>query len=116
MILDKKCSHSSAAAKNCKYCPDCGKKIMHKWVVIKCRLCGHYRKPVLDIFERIKPAKKYCFNCGADKWNYQYYYESTIPDRMKAISIKKIQTEEEYKNRFKSRDSQTRIWISRVLP
>ena len=111
-LLNIKCTHSSAKMKNCKYCPDCGKKIVHKWIVIKCRLCGHYRKPLIDLFEKIKPVKKYCFHCGSDKWGYQYYYESFIPDRMKLISVKKIQTEKEYNNKFGALTENTKIWIS----
>ncbi|OGI01533.1 MAG: hypothetical protein A2Y25_03445 [Candidatus Melainabacteria bacterium GWF2_37_15] len=114
MVLDMNCDHSSAKAKNCNYCPDCGKKIVHKWVTIKCRECGHYRKPTLDIFGRIKPVKRFCFNCGSDKWNYQYYMESTIPDKMKVISIQKIQTEEEHNSRFKNINRQTKVWVSRA--
>lgn len=113
MILNKKCNHSSAIARNCKYCPDCGKKIVHKWVTIQCNLCGHYRKPETSLLGRIKPVKKYCFNCGATDWSYQYYYESTIPDKMKEISLKQAHTQQEHDNRFLSSDRKTRIWISR---
>lgn len=111
MILEKNCKHNSAMMRNCKYCPDCGKKIIHKWVTIKCRVCGHYRKPAFALLGKIKPVKKYCFNCGSEKWDYQYYYESTIPDRMKTISLKQIQTVEEFNNRFKTQEENTKVWV-----
>jgi len=114
MILNRNCTHKSAILKNCKYCPDCGEKIFHKWVTIKCRGCGHYRKPAYDIFKNLKPAKKYCFNCGCDKWNFQYYYESTIPDKMKLVSVKQIQTEQEYNERFKNPYQKTSVWVNKI--
>jgi len=110
-LLTDKCAHNGAKTKNCKYCPDCGKKVEFKWVTVKCDFCGHYRKPVTDWQNKLKPEKKYCFYCGSDNWSYQNYYESNIPDRMKTIAVKKIAPDKEYK--FGSLTCKTKVWISK---
>lgn len=109
------CTHSSANKEICKYCPDCGKKIAHKWVVVRCRLCGHYRKPLLDSIGKIKPVKKYCFFCGSNKWEFRYYYDNYIPDKMKLIAIKKIQTEDELINKFGKLTEKTKVWVTKLF-
>lgn len=109
-IFRLKCSHNTAGNKNCKYCPDCGKKVVCRWIVIKCKSCGHYRTPLIDRAANIKPAKKYCFFCGSDKWTNHNYYEATIPDSLKSISARHIEAEEEHK--FGSLTAKTKIWVS----
>lgn len=112
MLMRGKCTHSAAKAKNCNYCPDCGEKIVQKWAIIRCKTCGHYRKPVIDNFNKIKPAKKYCFNCGSITWDVQYYFESTIPEKMKVIAVKQVFKDEE-NNIFKTKESNVKIWLSK---
>ena len=109
-ILRLKCSHSGALTRNYKYCPDCGKKVAYKWVVIKCKACGHYRKPLVDWLGKIKPMKKYCFHCGSDGWDVHNYYEKTIPDSMKPIAVKQLDPRKQY--RFGELTQKTKIWIS----
>ena len=110
-LLTGKCNHSAAITENCKYCPDCGKKVEFKWAIVKCDSCGHYRQPVLGWKNKLKPEKKYCFYCGASKWSIQNYYEANIPDRMKAIAIKKVILDKEYN--FGELTAKTKIWISK---
>lgn len=110
-LLGVKCSHRRAMFENCKYCPDCGKKIMFKWALIRCQFCGHYRKAVFDVFGRVKPKAKYCFYCGSDKWRSQTYYKDNIPDSLKALSVMKIEAET---LKFGDLTGRTKIWISKL--
>ncbi|HSA06822.1 MAG TPA: hypothetical protein P5556_06560 [Candidatus Gastranaerophilales bacterium] len=110
-IFKINCNHFSARAKDCKFCPDCGKKIVSRWILIKCQACGHYRKPVIDSFGKIKPLKKYCFYCGYTRWKPENYYEPTIPDSLKSIAIKKIETEKKQNLNFGNLTKKSKIWI-----
>ena len=111
-FLNIKCSHSAAIIQNCKYCPDCGKKIVPEWIIIKCKSCGHYREPSINYSDEIKPLKKYCFYCGSSEWTTQSYYEPNIPDSMKSISIKRNRAEERYTSNFGNLTTKTKIWVS----
>ncbi len=110
-LFYRECKHTAAHIGNCRYCPDCGKHIEAKWVTIKCDGCGHYRKPIIDKSGKTKAANKYCFYCGSIKFSLQNYYETNIPDRMKAISLKKIEAIKDYS--FGSLTEKTKIWISK---
>ncbi len=109
-IFTSKCCHEEAKSKNCKYCPDCGKRVVRKWAIIKCKSCGHYRKPQIDIYETVKPEKKYCFFCGSEKWVAHNYYDTNIPDSLKSISLVKVNDFE--KQDFGSLTGKTKIWIN----
>lgn len=104
------CAHKSAKRKNCNYCPDCGKKVNCKWIVIECKACAHFRKPLIDCFGQIKPVKKYCFHCGSDKWATRNYYESIMPDSLKTIAFKHVETEPPPE--FGALTGKTKIWVS----
>jgi hypothetical protein len=110
-LLGVKCTHRKAMFENCKYCPDCGKKVVTKWALIRCEFCGHYRKAMLDVFGGVKPKAKYCFYCGSDRWRAQNYYRENIPDSLKALSVIKVETEA---LKFGSLTERTRVWISRL--
>ncbi len=110
-FLSIKCNHSSVKNDRCNYCPDCGSKIIIKWVNIKCKQCGHFRKPKKQSFLNLKPIRKFCSYCGSDKWGYQYYYDSNIPDKLRTISVKKIVTEIPDNFEFGSMTSHTNIWV-----
>lgn len=108
-FLKLKCDHQSAENSDCNFCPDCGKRIETKWLSIKCQKCGHLRTAKKSN-ESIIPEKHFCFNCGSDRWGYQYYYDYNIPDKLKEISVKQIVEVEE--NPFdKSNDNSTKIWV-----
>lgn len=105
-----KCSHKAAFSKNYRYCPDCGKKLYYKWIIIKCKKCGHYRTPAIKENKEIMPDKRYCFYCGSDKWTYYKYYEETIPESLKLISSLFLEEEEKYN--FGSHTKKTKVWVS----
>lgn len=109
-IFLPECTHKSAKRKNCSYCPDCGKKVACKWIVIECKGCAHFRKPSIDRLGNIKPLKKYCFHCGSDKWGVQNYYESIIPDSLKTIAFKHVETQNP--PQFGSLTGKTKVWVS----
>ena len=112
-LFKTKCTHKSAKNGNCNYCPDCGKKVEAKWINIKCSKCGHIRAAKKAPSEKILPEKDYCCNCGSKMWSLYYYYEYNIPEKLKEISVKKIEEVED--NPFKSAPdiTQTRVWVDK---
>lgn len=112
-----KCTHQSVKNDSCNFCPDCGKKIVVRWVSIKCKQCGHLRiaqnKNLYFNFYLIRPKKNFCCYCGSDKWAYQYYYDSNIPDKLYEISVKQVMIDKE--NPFKNNNINvsTDIWIEK---
>lgn len=109
-IYNIKCSHSTACSENCKFCPDCGQRVVYRWIVIKCGRCGHYRQPVFNWLKEIKPSSKYCFFCGSDKWTVENYFQTNIPDGLKSIAMKKFEPQQE--RRFGSLTGKTKVWVS----
>jgi len=113
VFLGIKCNHGSVKNDSFNFCPDCGKKIVARWVSIKCRQCGHLRSAKTANLNSIFPEKNFCCYCGSDKWTCQYYYDSNIPDKLCEISIKQIIEKKE--NPFKDNNvkSYTDIWIEK---
>ena len=112
-FLGIKCTHQSVKNSRCNFCPDCGEKIVVRWVSIKCKQCGHLRAAVRRNFHLIFPKKNFCFYCGSDKWVHQYYFDSNIPDKLREISIKQAVTDKE--NPFKTAqvNTYTNIWVEK---
>lgn len=112
-LLGIKCPHRSVKSDSCNFCPDCGKKVKVRWVSIKCRQCGHLRTAANKNSHSIAPKKDFCCYCGSSKWDYQYYYDSNIPDKLREISVKQVVTHKE--NPFKDNkiNVQTDIWIEK---
>lgn len=110
-FLGMECTHNSVKRDGQKFCPDCGKKVTVKHVCIKCMECGHLRNPVKSDGQTIKPEKKYCSFCGSSQWTYQYYYDSTIPDKLREISVKQVIEDKENPFAYNETDNFTDIWI-----
>lgn len=61
----KGCRHSKVPINtNGAYCPDCGQFIVVKWYLVRCSCCGVKRVAYLDLNDNVKPAEKFCPNCG----------------------------------------------------
>jgi hypothetical protein len=104
------CEHKSVTSPNCNFCPDCGEKIVCRWVSIKCKHCGELREAHKKESMEITPAKKFCCRCGSHEWNYEYYFESNIPPQIRKISVQQIISDRE--NPFgKNIDFSTEIWV-----
>lgn len=110
-FLRVRCTHRRAMFENCKYCPDCGKKVIQKLALIRCQFCGHYRKAVLNLFGGVKPKAKYCFYCGSNKWRAQNYFRENIPDSLMALSVMKIEAES---LKFGDLTERTKVWVSKL--
>jgi predicted RNA-binding Zn-ribbon protein involved in translation (DUF1610 family) len=108
-----KCTHRSVKNYSCNFCPDCGQKVIVRWVSIKCRQCGHLRTAGNKNLNLIVPKKIFCCYCGSDKWSYQYYYDSNIPDKLREISLKQVVIEKENPFKDNNINVDTKIWIEK---
>lgn len=106
-----KCTHRSVKSDSCNFCPDCGKKIIARWVSIKCRKCGLLRTAKKSGLHSIVPKKNFCAHCGSAIWGYQYYYDSNIPDKLREISVKQIIENKENPFIYNNIGSDTKIWV-----
>jgi len=111
--LGIKCVHESVKNDSCNFCPDCGKKVNVRWVSIKCKQCGHLRTAVNKSLQSIVPKKDFCCYCGSDKWAYQYYFDSNIPDKLREISVKQVVTVKENPFRDNNINFDTKIWVEK---
>jgi len=109
--LGIKCAHESVKNDSCNFCPDCGKKVTVKWVSIKCKQCGHLRTALNKGLNSTK--KDFCCYCGSDKWAYQYYFDSNIPDKLREISVKQVVTVKENPFRDNAINFDTRVWVEK---
>jgi hypothetical protein len=58
------CSHAKARAVEGKtYCPDCGRGVIFRWVVLRCTECGQ-RRPSHYRLRQVVPAELCCTYCG----------------------------------------------------
>lgn len=112
-FLGIKCTHPSVKNDSCNFCPDCGKKIILRWVSIKCRQCGHLRTAQNKNSYSIVPKKDFCCHCGSDKWGYQYYFDSNIPDKLREISVKQVVTYKENPFSDNNIHAYTNIWVEK---
>jgi hypothetical protein len=58
------CSHARAHAVEGKtFCPDCGRGVIFRWVVLRCVGCGQ-RRPAGYLFRNVVPSETCCTFCG----------------------------------------------------
>ncbi len=58
------CNHARALATEGKtFCPDCGRGIVYRWVVLRCEGC-HRRLESRYRFRQIEPMHCFCISCG----------------------------------------------------
>ncbi len=112
-FLGVECTHKSVNNYSCKFCPDCGKKVVIKLVSIKCMECGHLRTAVNSGYNHIVPQKEFCCFCGSSEWSYQYYFDSTIPDKLREISVSQVMEDKENPFRFENTDNFTNVWVEK---
>ena len=68
-LLDFNCKHPSINRyEKENYCPDCGKRIKLHWKTLRCKQCNSLIMPQVNKFGDISPLKKFCANCGSNKW------------------------------------------------
>lgn len=59
------CQHEKVVADSeGAYCPDCGAYVENKWYLARCSCCN-IKRVSYSKFNKVKPASKYCPNCGS---------------------------------------------------
>lgn len=82
------CAHLSVHHdKDSGYCSDCGEFVENKWYLARCRCCKIKRKSVLS-YNTLKPASKFCPNCGATDFTVEELKNINFIDIKFAVLIK----------------------------
>ena len=89
-INKNKCAHVNISAfESGKYCPDCGRQIVIKWYLLRCKCCNSKRAAFLHN-RKIISTEKHCVNCG----EHSYYLEEILKpnyfDVNYAVAMKEI--------------------------
>lgn len=84
------CAHSSFSPdKEFGYCPDCGEFIENEWFITRCACCGVKQKAIIKSGE-IRPARKYCHNCGTVNYVVEKLPKINFIDIQFAVLIKSV--------------------------
>jgi len=99
------CSHPDITPENSgKYCPNCGKRVIIEWYLIRCSCCNTKRYGAL-VNGSIVPYDKFCFNCGESEYYTEKLSKVSFYDIDYAVIIKKVD------NTTQSFIEKTQIWV-----
>jgi ribosomal protein S27AE len=65
-LFSRECEHANVVLnkRGPSFCPDCGYKILHMWVMVKCQSCDAKRLPRRMPDGKVRPMERFCSRCG----------------------------------------------------
>lgn len=104
------CKHSNInpLSVHDSYCPDCGKRIMFEWYIIKCSDC-YTKRSGYHLFEEYTPHYKYCKRCGSN--NFEVEVKQELHFFEYSYASFKIKEVDKYTEASYHKKSQTKVWL-----
>lgn len=89
------------------FCPDCGKRVVAEWHIIRCDVCDTKRNGFY-LMDRFVPYMKYCKRCGSDEYKLEIKENINFFDYSYAAF--KIKAPHNPYN-SKENTSKTKVWV-----